>query len=57
MQYIGREKAVKVVEFVAKRLNLCPSTVLCSDKNIWSFFCSVCCADKTNDFEKEEVYT
>ena len=27
MQHKGREKAAKVVEFVAKWLNLCPSTV------------------------------
>ena len=27
MQHKGREKAVKVVEFLAKLLNVCPSTV------------------------------
>ena len=31
MQYKGREKAAKVVEFVAKWLNLCLSTVPCFD--------------------------
>ena len=34
MQHKGREKAAKVVEFVAKWLNLCPSTVytICIDR-------------------------
>ena len=41
MQYKGREKAAKVVEFVAKWLNLCLSTVLPSLLLLYNC-CRVC---------------
>ena len=40
MQYKGREKAAKVVEFVAKWLNLCLSTVLFSALFLLTIFFS-----------------